>query len=285
MKALFTRKTVVIVSVAMLIVAITIVSVNVFGNRGPVTSIANFASEPFRALASSVARAFESIYGNIYKYDRLVEDYEMLQMRYAELRENNRDATDLAEENVRLRALLDFRERRTGDVYEEALVVSPGSSNWSSSFIINKGSRNSDTLVKVGDSVITQYGMLVGRISDVGDTTSTVISVLDTTFSAAVYVGAGAGAATAKGDFTMMGQGFLIIDHFEDDVPILPGDEVMTSGLGGRVPAGLVVGRVEQVFGHSTGIGRYATVRPLISLETVSYLYVITDYYTAETFD
>jgi rod shape-determining protein MreC len=285
MKALFTRRTVVIATVAMLVVVITIVSVNVFGNRGPVTNLANIASEPFRALASSVARAFESIYGNIYKYDQLVEDYERLQVQYAELRENNRDATDLAEENTRLRALLEFRERRTGDIYEEAMVVSPGSSNWSSSFIINKGSRNSDTFIKVGDSVITQYGMLVGRISSIGDNTSTVISVLDTTFSAGVYVGDNGGAATAKGDFTMMGQGYLIIDHIDDDVPILPGDEVVTSGIGGRFPAGLIVGRVEEVFGHSTGIGRFATVRPLISLETITYLYVITDYYTSDTTD
>ena len=50
-------------------------------------------------------------------------------------------------------------------------MVSWNASNWSSSFTISKGSDNG---LEVGDSVITEYGVLVGTISELGSNWATV---------------------------------------------------------------------------------------------------------------
>ena len=276
MKALFTRKTVIIAAVAVLIAIITFVSVNVFGVGGPVTGLANVVSRPLKTWASSIARSFESIYGSIYRYEDLKVKYEAALEKIAKLEDTSREAAHLEEELIYLRALHNFGERNSGHVYELAQIISPSSSNWSSSFTINVGYANS-TIVR-GNGVVTESGMLVGQVSEVGATTSVVVSILDTTFKAGASIGDGGGSATAMGEFTLMRSGLLMLDFIDDDLIILPGDSVITAGKSGVFPVGLVVGEVVEVLRHDTGVGRYATVKPMRELRNIKHVIVITDF-------
>ena len=279
MKALLTRKTIVIATISVLIAIVAIVSVNVFSSSGPVTGLANVITQPFRSLALTVARTFESIYSSIYRYDALLRDYETLQRDRADLDMAQREAEDLRRENNELREVLGFRERHAGYDVEEAVVISWSSNNFTSSFTISRGHSNSERPIAVGNSVITHYGVLVGQITEVGPTTSTVVSVIDTTFSAGAYVGDGEGSATIKGDFSLMTSGLIMIDHIGDDLIVLPGDLVVTSGAGAVFPVGLVVGEVLEVHRHSTGVGRYATVSPMRAIDTsITNVYIITSF-------
>jgi rod shape-determining protein MreC len=278
-KALFHRRSILVASIAVLIAVITIVSVNVFSSSGPVTGIAGVISRPIRMLASNVARVFENIYSSIYRYDSLMARHEELLRTLTEYEENYRESNDLKEENDRFRVLLDFRERHTGYDHEQVKIINPGGDNWSHSFTIDKGYSNSQ--IERGDGVTTADGMLIGQVTDVGATESTVITILDTTFSAGAFVGDDNGNATAKGDFSLMRSGLLMLDHISDDLVVLRGDFVVTSGTGGVYPRGLIIGNVVDVFRHNTGIGRYATVKPMLDIETITYAFVITDFETA----
>ena len=274
MKALLTRRTVVIASVAVLIAIITIISVNVFDTSGPVTGLVNIVSRPLRNGVSQVARVFEGIYASAYRFNDLMEEYEKALIDYNELVQLHQEALELAEENNRLRALLGFRERHTGYDHEAATIIDWGVSMWSSSFTINVGYANS-TIVR-GNGVVTESGMLIGQVSDVGPTQSVVVSILDTTFSAGANIGDGGGLATAKGDFALVRSGLLMLDAIDDDLVILPGDSVVTSGRGNVFPAGLVMGEVVDVLRHTTGVGRYATVKPIRELGNIRQVIVIT---------
>ena len=275
----------IIASIAVILAMITIISVNVFNSPGPVTGFANTVTRPVRALASTVASIFENIYASINRYDDLMAEYEILTKTLAEYEQNYRQSAELAEENTRLRLLNDFRERHSGYAHEMATLQSWGSGNWFSSFTINKGYANSN--VAKGYGVATEEGVLLGQVIEVSATTSIVITVLDTRFSAAAFVGGegsgdSSGTATVKGDFSYMHNGLLIIDHIDDDISILPNAIVSTSGYGGVFPTGLVVGRVVNVYTHSNGIGRYATVKPLREIDTISEVFIITDFENPE---
>ena len=276
MKTFLTRKTILIAAIAVLIAVTAIVSVNVFNSSGPVTGFAGAVTRPVRDMVSQVASVFESIYASAYKYDDLLARYEKALIELNELKSNYTDSIALAEQNEQFRALLGFRERHTGYEHEYAEIKGKGGSNWSSSFEINIGSANS-SIVR-GNGVVTEQGILIGQVAEVGATTSIVVSVLDTTFSAGARIGDSGGVATLKGDFALMRSGLLMLDVFDDDLIILNGDSVMTSGSGGVFPAGLVVGEVVEVHRHPTGVGRYATVKPLLDLETLSLVFVITDF-------
>ena len=280
MKALLTRKTITIAAIAVLLAVITIVSVNVFDSRGPVTSLANAVSGPFKELGSSVASVFESIYSSIYKYDALQESYLEALRELNELKRVNVESVDILSENNRLRALLMFRARHADFVFEEAVVTTWGSNNWSSSFTISKGYANSETPIARGNSVITESGVLIGQITEVSAMTSTVVTVLDTTFSAGVSVGDG--LATVKGDFALMSSGLLMLDHIDEDLIVLPGDSVVTSSASRVFPVGLVIGDVVEVLRHDTGIGRYAIIKPMRVIDNSIFdVYVITSFDTS----
>ena len=281
MRVLLTKKALFITAVAFILAIVTLVSVNVYGSSGPVTALANAVTTPLKTLASTVARTFESIYNNIYRYEQLYNAHEEVLMENARLRENYRDADDLRAENDFLRAALNFSERNPRHVLEPALIQGWTSDNWSSTFTINRGYSNSET--SAGNPVVTEYGVLVGIVADVSASTSTVLSVLDTTFTAGAFIGEGGGHATATGDFSLMNRGRLRLDHIDDSIPVLPGDAIVTSGSAGRFPAGLVIGEVEEVFPHNTGIGRYAAIRPIIPLDTVLRVLVVTEFDVADT--
>ena len=273
MKALINRKSIVIVSVAVLIAVSTILSVNLLGVRGPVTSIANAISRPLQSLASQVATVFESIYSSIYRYDDLMQDYEAKVGELTRLKQDYREAVHLREENEYLRAALNFKTSHSEYESVVASVVGKSSSNWSSSFTINIGYSNS--VIKRGNAVVTEYGVLIGQVSYVGATESVVVTVLDTTFSTGAYIGESDETATIKGDFALMREGLLMLDHLEEDLVVLPRDTIVTEGFSDVIPSGLVVGEVVEVLRHSTGVGRYATVKPLRDPTTISQVFVI----------
>jgi len=279
MKALLSRRSIIIASASLLIALIAIISVSIFNTAGPVTGVANTITRPVRSLASTVARTFGDIFAAIYRYDELERRNDELLAIIARQQADFHNSEALAEENAQLRDALEFNRRHGNFTQEMASLEGWNADNWSSSFTINKGYMNSD--ITRGMGVSTEIGVLIGQVSDVGPTTSTVITVLDTTFSAAVFVGGDTnenadGTATAKGDYAYMRNGLLIVDFIDDNIILTQGSMVVTSGYGGVFPTGLTVGEVVSVYNHSSGIGRYATVRPMFDRNTIQNVFVIT---------
>ena len=285
MKSLLTKRSIIIASVAMLLAVITLISVTAFNSAGPVTGVANTITRPLRAISSRVAQTFGSIFASIYRYEELENRYEELLILYVRLQMDVIDTAEIVAENEMLREELDFRERNPGMRQERVTLESRTSDNWTSTFTINRGYTNSE--VRRGTPVATEYGVLIGQVSEVGPTSSVVVTVLDTKFSAAAFVGGDTredadGTVTVKGDFSHMRNGLLIIDHIDDDLNILTGASVFTSGLGGIFPSGLHVGEVVAVHPHANGIGRFATVRPSRDIETIQTVFIILDFENPE---
>jgi rod shape-determining protein MreC len=265
---------------AVLIAAITVISVNTAGNSGFISNTLTALSKPLKGVASSVAKTFESIYGYMYEYEQVVKQNEELNMELSELQEKYREYTEISEENDRLRELLNLSKRHEDFQYDTASIIGWDSSNWSSTFTISKGSANSD--VAVGDCVITETGVLIGCITDVGTTSSNVVTVLDTTFSAGAIIERNGNTAIAGGDFELMQKDLMKLDFLSEGSEILAGDTIVTSGKGRLLPAGLVIGEVVDVLTYETGISRYATMRPAADLENIVYVYVITGFEITE---
>lgn len=277
MKRLFRFRVFSFFIIAIIIAAITLISVNTSGNSGFVTNILTSLSKPLRSVAASVANAFESIYGYIDDYEKLEDENAELKAQLNKLQQDYRESTDISAENERLRALLELDSRHPDyEQYDTAAVINWGSSNWSSSFTIGKGSYNSD--IKVGDCVITEAGNLIGVVDVVDTTSSTVITILDTRFSVGAYIERNDERKIAMGDFSLMKQGLLKFGFMEDSTEIIAGDTIITSGKSGILPAKLVIGTVQEVVTSSTGIDKYATIKPSADLKSLADVYLITSF-------
>ncbi|MDR0839058.1 MAG: rod shape-determining protein MreC [Oscillospiraceae bacterium] len=276
MRAFLTRKNIAIVLAAVLIAAVAVVSAGTGHGDGVFTDVLSAAAKPLKQAAASVARTFETIYGYMYDYEKVVAENDALKKQIADLHQDYREFTEASEENARLRALLNFAARHSERAYDPATIISRGASNWSSSFTVSRGSSNSD--VEVGDAVITETGVLVGRITEVRSVDSTAVSVIDTTFSAGSLVGEKGADGLAVGDFRLMREGKLKLDFLSDDTTILAGDTVVTSGKGGIFPEGLVIGTVEGIMKNAAGIGMYGVVAPEAEITSATYVYIITEF-------
>ena len=249
------------------------------GRSGVLAGVSNSLRIPVQGAVGSVVDWMNGIYGYIYQYDKLVAENESLRRQLAEAQDQVRESAEAAEENIRLRTLLGYLEKNTTFVTEAAMITSWDASNWTSSFTISKGSGNG---IELGDCVITESGMLVGQIAQLGGNWATVRSVIDVNMDAGVLVGDGSLPAMLVGDYALMQENKCKLSYFTEDATLFTGDSVVTSGRGGAFPAGINVGVVTELRTEAGGQSYYAVVDPAVDLSLLSQVFIIKDFEVIE---
>lgn len=270
MKAFF-KKSGITVGCILAAVLIILLIVSAFG--GGIHSLRGIFA-PVDKLVNAGMDKLEQIYGYMYNYDKLVAENAELRSRIAEMEEEVRQSVSSNEENARLKKLLGLAEANHDYVFVDAALVSWSASGWSSSFSINKGSRDG---LEVGDCVVTEDGFLIGQITEVSRGSATVQTILDSASGVGALTDEGV-TAIAEGDFNLMSEGKLRLTYIEDTSRVVSGDKVITSGKGGIYPSGLVIGTVESVSIDPSGLSASAIVEPEADIAAVTYLFIITDY-------
>ena len=270
---------------------VLLISLSAAARGGKISFVQNargVLSAPLQKVLSSAANWFDSIYGYLYQYDSLVAENESLRSQLADAQQSARDGIEASEENVRLRELLNLRDKHTDYVLESSKVVLWSSSNWSSSFTISKGAGSG---IEYGDPVITEYGALVGQITELGETWATVSTLIDvdmrvggtivTTGSSGMVVGEYC-SGMVVGEYSLMKQKQAKLTFLADGAQIFVGDEVLTSGSGGAFPAGLVIGTVTNVQTEAGGQIEYGIVEPQANIDSLVQVFIIKDFNVVE---
>ena len=252
------------------------------GRAGLMRNVSGGVSAPVGQAASAAVQWLENLYGYIYKYDQLVAENNSLRAQLAQAQQQAINASEYQEENERLRELLNFAQKHTDFVYEPAKVTEWSSSNWSSAFTISKGSSNSTTEMEVGDCVVTEYGALVGQIIEIGDTWSTVRTVIDASIDVGALVGEAEAVGMCIGDFALMQDGLLKLTYLSESAQLLEDDVVLTSGKGTYIPQGLIIGYIDSVLSEASGQTLYGVVDPAADLDTLTQVFIITDFQIQE---
>ena len=241
----------------------------------PLSGVLELLATPFRAASSAVTGWTQEQYDKSFRYDEQAAEIETLRQRVAELEQAAIAGQDAVRENERLKDLLGLAEVRPELRYQGAEVVRGPSSNWSSDLTINQGTLGG---VEVNDCVIDQYGHLIGVVTKADLNSSRVTTILDPTLEIGGRVARTDEDAILEGDFSLMLQGLARLSFVAEDAKLVTGDQVITSGLGGVYPRGLVVGTVRTLYVEEDGISRHAQVEPAADIAGVQYVYVIVDY-------
>ena len=242
-------------------------------------NVTGVLSAPLQKVLSSTVNWFDTIYGYLYQYDSLMAENESLRAQLADAQQSARDGIEASEENARLRELLYLRQKHTDYVLESAKVVLWSSSNWSSSFTISKG-RSSG--IELGDPVITEYGALVGQVTELGENWATVSTLIDVDMSVGAYVGSSGSSGMVVGEYALMMDKTAKLTFLADGAQIFVGDEVLTSGSGGAFPAGLVIGTITNVQTEAGGQIEYGIVVPQCELDSLVQVFIIKDFEVVE---
>ena len=166
-------------------------------------------------------------------YEKLLEQNKELRRELQQMKSWKEAALQLEQENARL---LDLNQLRLDSklTHVSGIVIADSGSPFRQSVLLNIGSRDG---IQDGWAAMDGLG-LVGRISGVGSSTSRVILLTDNSSQIPVIVQPSGQRAILMGD-----NSFAPPVEFIENVDLVrPGDRVITSGGGGVLPAGLLVG-------------------------------------------
>ena len=126
--------------------------------------------------------------------------------------------------------------------------------------------------VETGMPVVSGGAVLVGRIAQVGPRTAKVQLLADPDSAVAALL------QTSRVTGLVVGQpdGTLRMEYIPQEESVDVGDIVLSSGLGGFVPKGLVIGQVTEVQQMDYALFQTAIVRPAVDLSRVELVLVIT---------
>ena len=192
------------VVLALLVVALSVAAGTSSGRAGFLTNAVGAVREPVRKAAASLSDWITGFAGYFGEYDALLQENAELRAELAETLEQAQAYSEEADENARLRQALGLEQRGSEYTLESAKIVTWNASNWKSSFTISKGESSG---IGYGDCVVTEYGAVVGTVSELGRGWATVSTVVDARCALGALVGVDRYAAQLQGDFVLMRRG------------------------------------------------------------------------------
>lgn len=169
-------------------------------------------------------------------------------------------------ENERLRSLLDLKAiQRAPSV--AAMVIGEDSSPWFKTLVINRGSVDG---LQEGMPVVAANGV-VGQVVKVAAGSSRVLLLTDHASGIASVVQRSRARGVVKGK----GGGLCSLEFSLRDEDVKVGDVVVTSGIGGIFPKGLVIGEVTMVRKGEYGIFQTISVRPAVNMAKLEEVLVL----------
>ena len=260
------------------VIAVGLALMSVFSNTSsPLANVANVIASPFRSAYTSVADWFNDKQNYYQDNTDLKEENAALKKQLAEMEAAIRQAEKDSAENERLKQLLGLKAQRpdlTSDL-QPAMITEHTVTNWTSSLTIDKGTHHG---LEVNDCVISETGALVGLISEVGTNWAIVLTLVDTDTSLGAQVFRTKDLGVAEGNFSLMESGLLTLKYLPAECQLLSGDLIVTSGLGGFYPSGLVIGVVEEVLVDDSGAASYAVLAPAVDFDALTEVFIVKEF-------
>ncbi len=222
---------------------------------------------PLQSGSFSVTRGFSDTWASLTEFSRLKEDNRALKKEVSELRRDTVTLKELDLENKRLRSEMGAPVRQQyATVF--ATVIGKSVNTWQATVILDKGSQDG---VKQRMPVATADG-LVGQVMSTTANSCLVQLIMDQKSAVGVRLQNSRATGIIEGE----GQEQLQLNYLPKGVKTTAKEVVMTSGLGGVYPAGLVVGTIASTARNNDGLFQDVRVSPTVDFWTLEEVYIIT---------
>lgn len=222
--------------------------------------------KPSFQAVHSVRSGIGGLFSGLLEWMTVFEENGVLRAQIKTLQAHEGTHRQLYLENVRFRSLLEFKQRSPWRMAPAEVIgrdLGPGSR----SLLLDKGSREG---VREGMAVITPTG-LVGRISDVGLSSSRVLLMSDPHFRVtAVLLENRLSGLVAGG-----GGGECLFTYLPLDVDPQEGESVSTAGGKSFCPDGVPVGVVRKVWMDRSQLYKTASLQPAVNPNTVEEVLIV----------
>ncbi|MBH28354.1 MAG: rod shape-determining protein MreC [Chloroflexi bacterium] len=262
----------IILSVTIIAIGILLLSLSYRQSLGNFKNVISMILTPLQVNIHSLV---EPLYVNEPNApEELVNLNATLTAEIALLRSENISMNETIYERDMLAELLNYTKLDNVHTYTSANVIGKDTSSFLQYVIINIGTTGG---VQRDMPVVTDAG-LVGIINEATPRASKILLLNSDQMAINVRV------QNTRADGVLFGQASkdLRLRYVALDDTINAGDLVVTSGLGGSLPANIPVGEIASVRSRAYDVFQEAEVLPLVNLDKIDIVMVITDFTPTE---
>jgi rod shape-determining protein MreC len=251
-------------------------------SSGPLHRFQGYGSEvtrPFQVVADRIARPFKDGYGWMHDMAKAKKKNKELRAQLEKAQQQAAQYKNDAAEATRLGSILRFeRSPRFPQDYDpvNSEVMTPPSGPFEQTIVIAGGENRE---IRVDDSVINGDG-LVGRISQVGPTTSKVTLLSDPSFAVSARDLSSTTDAQGIVLHPATGSDVLMLDGVKVEQTVKEGDSIVTSGwrrqdLNSLYPAGISIGRITSYSQSDVNPDKQIQVEPSVDFSSLDAVIVL----------
>ena len=226
-----------------------------------------------QSVIAKPANALAGFFDNIEDLKNTYTENKKLKSHLEQLTSLEAQNHELKKENENLRSIIKEKNSLGDSESIQAQVIARNPDNWYEQVVIDKGEVNG---VAKNMAVVTSGGFL-GKVTQVDKFYSTVelLSSPDETNRVSAKV------QNAKKDAYGLIEGYdkktkmLLLKQLDFNIKVKKGDHVVTSGLSGMFPSGLLIGDIEKVTPDENGLTQTAYVKPAANFYDVREVLVI----------
>ena len=263
-------------TIGIIITAVVLVIIIIISNIGTnqLQAVQTGANKIFMPVQSAFVYIKNKLTGNTEEQSNI----DSLKKENSELREENKDLKEakreleiLKSENNTLKEYLNLKNKYADYETTPAYVIERTYSNYDKILVINVGKNDN---IEVNMPVISESG-LVGHVISVTDKTAKVQTIIDTASTiVSASISTSSQSILIKG--TISNTKALKATSIPAEATVLQGDEVVTSGLGGIYPKGILIGTIKEVVNTKNEVDRYCNIQTATDFDALSTLLVIT---------
>jgi rod shape-determining protein MreC len=235
-------------------------------HRDPVARLLLDGLAPLQAGVTWLTATLRLTWDGYVNLVQIRADAERLRARLSAIEQQLVRLEELEQANRRLEALMQFRAAFEGPALG-ARVIGRAPLPWSDTLTIDRGQRDG---VRRGMAVISPQGV-VGQIAEASQTAARVLLLTDHNSGIDALVQ----RSRARGIVQGASQDGCHMKYIPRGDDVAVGDRVVTSGLDGVFPKGLVIGEVSEVSRRHRGLLQVAVVRPSAALDRVEEVLVV----------
>ena len=225
---------------------------------------------PLFGLAAESQQLPADLADSVLPRRELLKEIDDLRRENQQLKEQQIQTAAIARENDQLRGSLGW-QRQAPWKLKLANVVMRDPANWWHTIQIDLGSRDG---IQTNQPVLTAEG-LVGRVSAVSFVSSQVVLIDDPNCRVSALV------ETATHDMGVLSAGgpldtsLVQLSYLASSANLKPGQNVVTSGLGGVFPKGIPIGKIVDAQSIEFGLATEANVKLNANLGALEQVFVL----------
>lgn len=225
-----------------------------------------------QSVFSKPTHYITGVIGNIDGVLNTYSENKKLKTRLNEYASIQAELIDVGAENDSLREIIDKQENLRDYESIHATVIARNPDQWEEKIIIDKGEVQG---IEKNMAVVTEGGQLAGKIVNVTPFTSTVelLTTENRDFRVSALI-PGKKAAFGLIEGFDLTRNELIMKRIDSSFEVEPGEKVISSGLGGIFPKGLLIGEVTEVSTDDYGLTKLAYIRPAAKFSMLDHVIV-----------